>query len=83
MNGRMGGGVGGGQRQVAAVFTKGMGIASGISYKRKWEGAHTDLSTNMQKGKGMSMAYLRAVWTPNGQDGVIGGIVSNTNNTGA
>ena len=27
------------------------------------------------------MMYLRAVWTPDGQDGVMGGIVSNTNNT--
>ena len=76
-------GEGGRQRQVAAVFTKGTGTASGISYKGKWEGARTDLSTNMQKGKSASAAYLRVVWTPDGQDGVMGGIVSNTNNTGA
>ena len=74
-------GEGGRQRQVAAVFTEGTGTASGISYKGKWEGARTDLSTNMQKGKSTSAAYLRAVWTPDGRDGVMGGIVSNTNNT--
>ena len=83
MNGRMGGGESGGQRQVAAVFNEGTGTASGISYKGKWEGARTDLSTNTQKGKGASMVYLRAVWTPDGRDGVMGGIVPNTNNTGA
>ena len=53
-----GGGEGGrGQRQAAAVFTEGMGTTLGMSYKGKWEGAHTDLSTNTQKGKSTSMMW--------------------------